>query len=160
MEVCKSFRAKLKNNNEIWVYGGYVEHPETTHCYIGPEQEVTVHHLIIASVMTDWELPNRLEAYDIDPDTLCRGTGLKDKNGLPLWEHDLVKVDGIESLAEIRYGEYKHISAQREYPNGDYGFYLFWKDDKTRSMYRNDILYFLDKCQVVGTKYDGEAGKH
>lgn len=34
---------------------------------------------------------NRNLSYQIDPSTVCQFTGLKDKNGEEVWEHDLLK---------------------------------------------------------------------
>ena len=33
----------------------------------------------------------RLEIYEVDPSTICKCTGLKDKNGKLIWENDIVK---------------------------------------------------------------------
>ena len=37
---------------------------------------------------------NRNEAHQVDPSTVCMFTGLKDKNGVEVWEHDLLTKDG------------------------------------------------------------------
>lgn len=34
---------------------------------------------------------NRNPTYQVDPSTVCQFTGLKDKNGEEVWEHDLLK---------------------------------------------------------------------
>ena len=35
---------------------------------------------------------NRVEQYEIDPDTLCQYTRLTDKNGKKIWENDIVEL--------------------------------------------------------------------
>ena len=63
------FKAKRKDNGE-WVEGYYRRIP----CmglhghYIMPQNP-----------------KNRLEQYEIDPDTICQYTGLTDKNGNKIW---------------------------------------------------------------------------
>lgn len=76
-------RAK-RIDNEQWVEGFYfcMTHPDGRH----------THHFIIP-LGADLSLGTPIEKIqvEVDPSTICRCTGLKDKNGKLIWENDIIE---------------------------------------------------------------------
>lgn len=134
------FRAKSKNyrlnvRDKHWVYGslvrGEVLFPKKKEeCFIV-------------------ELRNRGDCtYEVEPETICQYTGLKDKNGNRIWENDIVLckkyLDGnfVECHIERGFVEMKY---------GAYGLHRF----KQNAYYRPFKDWLEDyEYEVIGNCFD------
>ena len=72
------FKAKRLDNGE-WIKGYFYEENDNTYIIENRQKESKL---------------NRNLTYQVDPSTVCMFTGLKDKNGVEVWEHDLLTKDG------------------------------------------------------------------
>lgn len=126
-------RAK-RIDNEQWVEGFYfcMTHPDGRH----------THHFIIP-LGADLSLGTPIEKIqvEVDPSTICRCTGLKDKNGKLIWENDIVNCMDAECCGYISWNE------------SEAGFYFDVLLEDGR--FEEEHIYDYQDCmEVIGNNFD------
>lgn len=118
------FKAKKIGNGE-WAEGSLIVYPDGDSYICG-----------------DCDEPDTLNKYKVDPETVCRYTGLTDKNNHKIWENNICIVYSDNLDEKDRY------------------FIVKWDDDGARFILKGDIftadfdyLYWF-KCEVIGNIFD------
>lgn len=132
------FKAKRKDNGE-WVEGFYfcMTHTDGRH----------THHFIIP-LGADLSLGTPVEKIqvEVDPDTICRCTGLKDKNGNLIWENDIVAY-------------WDSYSTENGLAEADCIGKVVWDDETisfqvTNRLSAESYEVLGDECSVIGNVFD------
>ena len=83
------------------------------------------------------------EYYEIDSETLCQYTGLKDKNGNRIWENDILQNARNNDLYTVKW-------------HGSFGMYVWSKrKENNKHIFDYGDLYLMNrKCVVIGNIFD------
>lgn len=85
-------KARSLNSREF-VEGYLYEHCPPLQCIVDkdyvPEKSSW---FVLKTSFADWNMPRQVDFIEIDKDTICSCTGLRDKNDKYIFEHDIVKM--------------------------------------------------------------------
>lgn len=122
------FKAKRRDNGE-WAEGQYAYILNSL-----TESGEPIKHLICNGT--------NIFNYEIDLETLCQYTGMKDKNGKRIWENDIVRIENSmdEGIGNIEF----------------YGGMWYVDGEPSNSLY--DIMEYDDiaEVEVIGNIFDDQ----
>ena len=123
------FRGKRVNNNGEWVYG-YLTMCTDGSCYIAIEIERNVLRYVKGKPSYVFDCIE----YEVDPKTVGQYTGLKDKNGVGIYEGDIVQNE-LGEVFLVEYVRFGYVLKQTGEP---------WCK----------FPYEYDEYEVIGNIYD------
>lgn len=129
-------RAKRTDNGK-WVEGFYF-------CMTHPDGRHTHHFIIPLGADLSRGTPIEKIQVEVDPSTICRCTGLVDKNGKLIWKNDIVR----------HYNDEAHPESYRIgvvlWDDNYAGFY------RTDNKYRDEKPRISSRCiyEVIGNTFD------
>lgn len=89
----------------------------------------------------EWYEDSICNKREVDPETVCMFTGLKDCEGKELFEHDLIHFAGFNRTAEVIWSEC------------NYAFMVVWYNKHSYWLY--DVIKVC-KIERIGNKFDKE----
>lgn len=124
-------RAKRKDNGE-WTEGYVFE--------LQPGQYMICDRIQYdrPSTLPVWEF-FRYCSHEIDPETLCRYTGLKDKNGNRIWENDIIKHEISDTIGTVKWYQEDYVG---------------WCVDDTIIDEQQFTDEMWNECEVIGNIFD------
>ena len=127
------FRAKQIDDGE-WVEGYYAMMGKGNLI-----RHYIVQNCALTGLFEDPEDNMYFNDVEIDPETLCQYTGLKDKDGNRIWENDIVKHEISDTIGTVKW-------YQEDYVGWCVDDVVIYEQQFTDEMW--------DECEVIGNIFD------
>ena len=137
------YRAKRTDNGE-WIVGSLIQTPYlgSIRSWISSEQEDKARLREISSNQAVWR------AFEVRTNTICQCTAMPDKNRKIAYEHDIIKTP---------VGNAKIAWSCSQNPTDNHinvGFEVVFLDATANDNYRHDLVYWIEKSEVIGSVFD------
>lgn len=145
--------------NEVWVEGDLI-HSENRY-YIHP---------VANAVKVQNELGKLIIMHEVDPSTLGKCTGLRDKNGKLIFEGDIVQYNAFyyfSCKSVVKISNYKQDGSDGEYePTECYGMFVEvdsfacpdWGENEfnlfPEYLMQQNLLEVASECEIIGNIHD------
>jgi len=89
------------------------------------------------------------------PETVSQFTGLTDKNGVKIFEGDILDISYFltKYKGAVMFGKNKPCDMTKEYECGNQGFYVETKAPKPNT-FRKDLYFYISHSNVIGNIFD------
>lgn len=136
MEDRYLFKAKRIDNGE-WICGDLIKTLGSNRSWISSEEADEARLRLISWHCAEWR------AYEVDTDTICQCTGLKDKNGKLIWENDVLS--GY---------------LDDDFPEDETREYVLWNENRWCTKEKNSVDYeeldnfVSENYEIIGNIFD------
>lgn len=139
MESRYLFRAKRIDNGK-WVQGAVLFHDD------------------VATIFNQHPADGSLQGFEVDINTICQCTGLKDKNGNLIWENDIIEKE-FYSVPDSYMDSTKYMGTI-QYEDGGWYVNVVTDDIAQEYQYRISLIEAiantkdLEHFEIIGNSFD------